>query len=154
MKITIEKNIDKRLDIYLTNYLDYSRNQIADIIDNALVLINGKKQKSSYKLKTNDVLEYDENEIEAFLNPDKELKPFEFKLDIKYEDDDLIVLNKPKGILTHPTKYEKEKTIANALIYHCGGNLANINSQRAGIVHRLDKNTAGLMIAVKNDKHG
>ena len=153
MKITIEKNIDKRLDIYLTNYLDYSRNQIADIIDNALVLINGKKQKSSYKLKTNDVLEYDENEIEAFLNPDKELKPFEFKLDIKYEDDDLIVLNKPKGILTHPTKYEKEKTIANALVYHCGGNLANINSQRAGIVHRLDKNTAGLMIAVKNDKY-
>ena len=104
MKITIEKNIDKRLDIYLTNYLDYSRNQIADIIDNALILVNGKKQKSSYKLKANDVLEYNESDLEAFLNPDKELKPFEFKLDIRYEDDNLIILNKPKGILTHPTK--------------------------------------------------
>lgn len=152
MKITIKENTQKRLDIYLTDYLDYSRNQISEIIDNVLVLVNNKKTKSSYKLRQNDILEFDENKIAVFFNENNPLKPYEFKLDIKYEDDDIIIINKPKNILTHPTKHENKKTIANALICHCGKNLARIDTQRPGIVHRLDKNTSGLMIAVKNDE--
>lgn len=152
MKIVIENDIVKRLDNYLSDYICCSRNKISAIIDEGLVLVNKKNTKSSYKLKKKDIVEFNLDKINSFLNSKKPLVPWEFKLDIRYEDDDIIILNKPKNILAHPTKFEKGKTLVNALFFHCGKNLANMDTLRAGIVHRLDKNTAGLMIIVKNDE--
>ena len=146
--------INKRLDIFLADYLNISRAKAVEILKEDIVLINGAKQKPSYKLKQNDKIEYNKEKLEKFLNPSKVLAPYDFKLNIIYEDSYLIVINKPKGILSHPTKYENLKSISNALINHCGReNLSDIGGMdRLGIVHRLDKNTAGLMIAAKNNK--
>lgn len=152
MEIIIDKNsIDKRLDSFLAETLPYSRNQIASVIEN--ILVNKKSQKVSYKLKLNDVIEFDEDEINNILNSEIELKPYEFKLDVIYEDDDLAVINKPKGIMCHPTKYEQNNTLANALVYRYGAdNLSDLSGKdRLGILHRLDKNTAGLMVIAKNN---
>ena len=152
MEIKIKpNNTDKRLDKFFD---DFSRSKISSAIEAGIIKVNNKNQKPSYKLKINDIVSYDEDDLNSFLNPSDELEPYNFKLDIKYEDDDIIIINKPKEILTHPTKFERLKTISNALIYHCGReNLADISGKdRLGIVHRLDKNTSGLMIAVKNNK--
>ena len=151
MKILINQNdINKRLDTLLKGF---SRSKTARAIEEGLIKVNKKNQKPSYKLRQGDIVEYDEAELNSFLNPSETLEPYEFELDIKYEDDDIILINKPKDILTHPTKYERLKTVSNALIYHCGrDNLSAIGGfDRLGIVHRLDKNTAGLMIAAKNN---
>lgn len=152
MEILINENINKRLDVFLKDCLNFSRNQITSLIENNFIFVNKKCQKPSYKLKQNDLIEYEEDKISDFLNPNTKLLPYEYNLDIKYEDDYIIVLNKPKELLTHPTKFENQKTLSNILLYHCKNNLANINSSRPGIVHRLDKNTSGLMIAVKKDE--
>lgn len=139
-----------RLDAALSESLKLSRNQIAKLIENGLILVNDKIQKPSYKLKKEDKIFYDINQIDDFFE-EKPLEPYEFKLDIKYEDNDVIVLNKPKNLLTHPTKYERNKTLCNALIFHTK-NLSDIDKNRPGIVHRLDKNTAGIMVVVKNNE--
>jgi len=148
---TNEVNINKRLD---TVFRDYPRSKISLAIEKGIIKVNQKIQKPSYKLKKEDIIFYDENELNSFLNPDDELSAYNFKLDIKYEDDDILIINKPKEILTHPTKYERIKTISNALVFHCGkDNLSDVSGRdRLGIVHRLDKNTAGLMVAAKNNK--
>lgn len=139
-----------RLDAALIEKLNLSRNQIAKLIEKGLILVNDKIQKPSYKLKNEDKISYDINEINDFFEI-KPLKPWDLKLDIKYEDDDVIVLNKPKNLLSHPTKYDREKTLCNALIFHTK-NLSNIDKTRPGIVHRLDKNTSGLMVVAKNNE--
>ena len=152
MEIKIdESNINKRLDKLFEGF---SRSKIALAIEEGIIRVNQKKQKPSYKLKKEDVISYDNNELDAFLNPSDELLGYDFKLDIKYEDDDILIINKPKDILTHPTKHERLKSISNALIFHCGkNNLSNLSGlDRLGIVHRLDKNTSGLMIAAKNNE--
>lgn len=153
IKIINEEDFKKRLDIFLTQYLQnkYPRAKIGSVVDFGLVFVNDKKQKSSYKLKLNDLIEFDEEKLFGFLNPDLTLKPWNFPLDILFEDDDVIVLNKPKEILTHPTKFEREKTLVNALLAH-GSELSDTGGkERQGIVHRLDKNTSGLMIIAKNN---
>lgn len=152
MEIPINQNdINKRLDTFFT---DYPRSKISSAITEGLIKVNNKAQKQSYKLKENDVISYDKKELDNFINPDFELQGWDFKLDIRYEDDDILIINKPKEVLTHPTKYENLKTISNALIFHCGkDNLSDVSGKdRLGIVHRLDKNTSGLMIAVKNNE--
>lgn len=149
-----ENNIKQRLDAFLVNYFEnkYSRSQITNAIEKEYFLINGKTQKASYKLKLNDEISYDETKLDIFLNPDLTLKPWEFKLDILFEDDDLIVLNKPKEMLCHPTKFEREHTLSNALLYHTNGKLSSVAGvDRLGILHRLDKNTSGLMLAAKTN---
>ena len=154
IKINNEEDFKKRLDLFITQYLNnkYPRAKISLYIDENDVLVNGKKQKSSYKLKINDLIEYNESELFDFLNPNLTLKPWKYDLDIKYEDEYLIVLNKPKEMLCHPTKYENQNTLTNALIYHCKDNLSDLSGKnRLGIIHRLDKNTAGLMLAAKNN---
>ena len=151
MEISITQNdINKRLDTF---FKDISRSKISLAIEKGIIKVNNKIQKASYKLKNNDIISYDKDELNLLINPSMDLEPYNFKLDIRYEDDDIIIINKPKEILTHPTKYERIKTISNALIYHCGReNLADASGiDRLGIVHRLDKNTSGLMIAVKNN---
>ena len=156
MKILISSNQDfkKRLDVFLLNYFEnkYSRAKISSLIENNLVLVNNKIQKSSYKLKENDEISFDIEFVNSFLNPDLSLKPWDFRLDIRYEDDDILIINKPKEMLTHPTKFDREHTLANALLYHCKDNLSDLfGEDRKGIVHRLDKNTSGLMICTKNN---
>jgi len=154
IKIINEEDFKKRLDIFLTQYLKnkYPRAKISSIVDCGLISVNDKKQKSSYKLKINDLIEFDETKLLDFLTPDLTLKAWDYKLDIKFEDDDVIVLNKPKEMLTHPTKFEREKTLVNALLNHTS-NLSDAGGKdRPGIVHRLDKNTAGLMIVAKNNQ--
>lgn len=154
-KIKIEeKNEKQRLDTFLTIYFEnkYKRNKLSQAIDEKYFLINGKNQKPSYKLKLNDEISYDENKLSSFLNPDLSLKPWKHELDILFEDDDLIVLNKPKEMLCHPTKFERQNTLSNALLYHTKGKLSDIGGlDRLGIVHRLDKNTSGIMLAAKTN---
>lgn len=154
IQIKNENYLKKRLDAFLVEYLEnkYPRAKITSYIDSGAILVNEKMQKPSYKLKINDIIKYDINHLNTFLNPDMTLKPWDYKLDIKYEDDDLLVINKPKEMLTHPTKFDREQTLCNALIHHCKDNLSSIDKERPGIVHRLDKNTAGLIIVAKNNE--
>ena len=141
---------NQRLDVFLSNYLKISRKLALSAIDNALVLVDNMSKKPSYKLKGDEIVEYD---LKIFEEKELVIKPWNVELDIKYEDDFLIVLNKPKNMLTHPSAYECENTLVNALLYHCGDKLSNSpEPNRRGIVHRLDKNTAGLMLAAKTDE--
>lgn len=154
IKIEDEKDIKQRIDNFLVKYFEnkYPRNKITNFIEKQGILINNNFQKTSYKLKFNDIIDFDLDKFENFINPSLELVPYEFKLDAVYEDDDVIVVNKPKNMLTHPTKFDKERTLANALIHHCKTNLSNIAGlDRLGIVHRLDKNTAGLIVCAKTN---
>ena len=150
-----ENNFKKRLDVFLVEHFEnkYPRAKLTNAIEKEYFLINKKAQKASYKLKLNDLISWDEIILDEFLNPDLTLKPWEYKLDILFEDDDLIVLNKPKEMLCHPTKFERDYTLSNALLFHTKGKLSNLaGDDRLGIVHRLDKNTSGLMLAAKNNE--
>ena len=139
---------DKRLDVYLSDVLEgFSRSYIQNLIKKGCVRINEKEQKASYKLKISDTVEVDIPEAQPL-----ELKAQNIPLDIRYEDDNMLVVNKPSGMLTHPTSVQKEDTLVNALLYYCKDNLSGINGiMRPGILHRLDKNTSGLLMIAKND---
>ena len=148
---TIKANKDVanlRLDKALTLLLeDVSRSKIQSHLENGLVLVNGKPGKASYKLSEGDVIE-----IEEFKSEASDLNPENIPLDIVYEDDDVIVVNKPKGLVVHPGAGNEEHTLANALKFH-SENLSALNGEfRPGIVHRIDKDTAGLLIVAKNDQ--
>ena len=136
-----------RLDKALTLLLeDVSRSKIQSHLENGLILVNGKVGKASYKLS-----EGDEITVEDFPNEVSDLNPEDIPLDIVYEDNDLIVVNKPKGLVVHPGAGNEEHTLANALKFH-SENLSSLNGEfRPGIVHRIDKDTAGLLIVAKND---
>lgn len=147
--------INKRFDVFLTDYFDgkYPRNRLSLAIEDGIFQINQKKVKPSYKIKQKDEISFEDSKLNDFLNQNKELVPWEYKLDIIWEDDDVIVLNKPKEMLCHPTKFENEHTLSNALLYHTKGKLSDIGGKdRQGIVHRLDKNTSGIMLAAKNNE--
>lgn len=150
-KILIVTNefIGERLDRFIcNNFKDLSRTLIQRLIDDNLVFVNNKPTKPGYKLKGNDVV--------LLTLPDlKEIKvvPENIPLDIVFEDKDLIVVNKPQGMVTHPANGIYNGTLVNALLYHCRNSLSGINGVlRPGIVHRLDKETSGLIISCKNDK--
>lgn len=148
-KITLSpKDSALRLDIFLCDFLKISRKNATKAIEEGFVLVDKKIKKPSYKLKGEEIIEYNPE----FLLHKEEILPEDIELDIKYEDDDLLVINKPKGMLTHPSAYQRENTLVNALLYHCKGKLSDSdNPLRQGIVHRLDKDTAGLMLAAKTD---
>lgn len=148
--LNIEKsNINKRLDLVVSKSIsELSRTLVKQLIDENLILVNNKTVKPSYKLKTNDKIFISLPEL-------KNLKIEEEKidLDVVFEDKDLIVINKPQGMVTHPASGIYKGTLVNALLYHCKDSLSGINGVlRPGIVHRLDKDTSGLIIACKNDK--
>ena len=148
-KILISKNnTNQRLDKLLSELLnDVSRSEIQKYIADGYVLINGKETKSSYKVRENDELL-----IKDFPKATYDLEAEDIPLDIVYEDDDIIVINKPKGLVVHPGAGNKSGTMANALKFH-SDSLSDINGDfRPGIVHRLDKDTAGLLVIAKNDK--
>ncbi len=138
-----------RLDTFLSsNEIFSSRSQVQNIIKKSQVFVNGKNEKGSYKIKNDD-------EITVLLSDDFSviIEPEDIKLDIVYEDENMIVVNKPKGMLTHPTAKETTGTLVNALLYKYGyEELSDINGvMRPGIVHRLDRNTSGLIMVVKNN---
>lgn len=138
-----------RIDKYLAdNVPDVTRSSIVNLIESGSVIVSGKTVAKNYKLRAGDEIEItipDPVEYEA--------KAENIPLDIVYEDSDLLVVNKPKGMVVHPAAGNYEGTLVNALLYHCKDELSGINGvMRPGIVHRIDKNTSGLLIVAKNDK--
>lgn len=138
------ERIDKLLSFIFPNT---SRSYIQKAIELGNVLVNGTAVSKNYKLKLEDKVEY------TPLEPIKlSVEPQNIPLDIVYEDEDLLIVNKPKGMVVHPAPGNYENTLVNALMYHCGDSLSGINGVlRPGIVHRIDKNTSGLLIVAKND---
>ena len=133
-----------RIDKYLSLKTGYSRNKVQKLIDSSLVLVNDKVIFNNYKVEINDVIKI----LEIPRDPLSNLKPSDIELDIVYEDDDLLVINKKSGMVVHPAPGNYEDTLVNALI---GKYELSNNSFRPGIVHRLDKDTSGLMLVAKND---
>ena len=141
-------NSGERIDRFLAqNAGELTRSAVQKLIDDGLVLCNGQTVAKNYKLRENDVLTVDIPEPAEL-----DVKPQDIPLEIVYEDNDLLVVNKPKGMVVHPAAGNPDGTLVNALLYHCKGRLSSINGViRPGIVHRIDKNTSGLLIVAKND---
>ena len=137
-----------RIDRYLADHLDgQSRNSIQKLIEEGLVLVNGNACRASYKLQEKDRIFV--SVPDAVLT---ELRPERIPLDILYEDDQLLIVNKPKGMVVHPAPGHSTGTLVNAIMYHCGKELSGINGEiRPGIVHRIDMNTTGSLIVCKTD---
>ena len=132
--------------MFLTENTDFSRSFIKTMNDEGRILINGKQEKAGFKLRNGDEVSVDEKEMETI-----DVSPENIPLNIVYEDDDLLVINKQVGLVVHPCSTTKSHTLVNALMYHIK-NLSSINGvMRPGIVHRLDKDTGGLMLVAKND---
>ena len=149
MKIIVDDLCEeKRLDSYLADYLkDFSRSNLANEIKKGSILINSKETKPSYTIKSGDVIEI------SIQNTVLKIEPENLPLDIVYEDENMAVINKPSGMLTHPTTIETSGTLVNALLYKFGENLSDVNGEfRRGIIHRLDRNTSGLLMIAKNNK--
>lgn len=136
-----------RLDMFIAAVCDVSRSRAVSLIEGGNVLVNGKACAKNTKLKQGD-------EVAATLPDPEEYKaePQNIPLDIIFEDKDVLVVNKPKGMVVHPAAGNYEGTLVNAVMYHCGDSLSGINGvMRPGIVHRIDKNTSGLLMIAKND---
>lgn len=149
MKLIIDELTDNiRIDAYLADYMqDFSRSKIQSEIKKGSVLVNSKTVKPSYSVKEGDeiIVEIPENVIK--------IEPENIPLNIIWEDENMLVVNKPSGMLTHPTTIETTGTLVNALMYKYGENLSDVNGEfRRGILHRLDRNTSGLLMIAKNNK--
>ncbi len=145
MTITSDKE-NVRIDVFLTDNTEFSRNKISQVIKKGEVLVNNKKVSASYKVKIGDVINYNEPAPDII-----DLEPEKMDLDIVYEDDYLVIINKPSGLVVHPAVGNYSHTLVNGLLYHFN-KISNKKSIRPGIVHRLDKDTSGLMIVAKDDK--
>ncbi len=147
LKFTITEDggrLDKTLAVLMP---DMTRSYLQKIIEQGLVSVNGKPADKKTKVFSGDIVE-----AEIPDNEKLELEPENIPLDIAYEDDDLLVVNKPKGMVVHPAAGHYSGTLVNALLYHCGDSLSGINGvERPGIVHRIDMMTSGLLIVAKND---
>lgn len=143
------QNESCRLDKYIAEKnSNYSRAIIQKMIIDEKVLVNGKKTKNSYKVTTGDVITIEDSEPKE----DFKLKPQKISLDVIYEDDDIIIINKEKGMVVHPGNGNPDGTLANAILERCKDSLSGIGGVvRPGIVHRIDKDTSGLVIVAKND---
>ena len=138
----------ERLDSYLAKELkEFSRTYIHKLIKEELVLVNGKQAKPRYMVKEGDFIQ-----IELPLPKKIELIPEKIPLDIIYEDEDIVVVNKPKDMIVHPTSKNYSKTLVNALLYYIDKLSSGTNHLRPGIIHRLDKDTSGLLMVAKNDE--
>lgn len=147
INITFDDGESRRLDVFLAEKTEITRSYAATLIGEKRVLVNGKKSAKNTKLKNGDVVDItipDPQEYTAM--------PENIPLDIVYEDDDLLVVNKPKDMVVHPAAGNYSGTLVNAVLYHCGDSLSGINGvMRPGILHRIDKNTSGLLLVAKND---
>jgi len=138
----------QRIDKYIAEKQELSRVTVQRLIEEGNILVNGKKAKPSYAVQVGD-----EVIIQMPEAKETDLKPQDIPLDIIYEDSDIIVVNKAKGMVVHPAVGNPDGTLVNAIMAHCKGNLSGIGGElRPGIVHRLDKDTSGLLIIAKNDK--
>ncbi|NCC87399.1 MAG: RluA family pseudouridine synthase, partial [Clostridia bacterium] len=138
------ERIDKAMVIHIDSI---SRSSVQKLIEQNAITVNGKKVNKKYKVKTGD-------EIEVNVPEPQELNVLaqDIPLDIRFDDDDLLVVNKAKGMVVHPAAGNLDNTLVNALLFHCKGSLSGINGViRPGIVHRIDKDTSGLLIVAKND---
>ena len=139
----------KRIDSYLSNKDDeISRVAVQRLIKNDKILVNGKSTKASYKVQKNDSIKVEEEKPKEI-----SLKPQDIPVEIIYEDKDIIVINKPKGMVVHPANGNPDGTLVNSLMSICKDSLSGIGGEiRPGIVHRLDKDTSGVIVVAKNDK--
>ncbi len=144
-----ENDENIRLDAYLAGILpDFSRSKVQSFIKSSAVLVNNTARKPSYQLKEGDRIEINIPEESSL-----KIEPQNIPIDVVYEDENMLVVNKPSCMLTHPTVQERENTLVNALLYKYGDNLSDINGEfRRGILHRLDRNTSGLLMIAKNNK--
>ncbi len=135
-----------RIDKYLSEHTDLTRSRIQQLIEQGQVVVDGKKTKSNYKLAGTETICVDYEDLSEL-----DVEAQNIPLDIRYEDSDVIVINKPRGMVVHPANGNQRDTLVNALLYHCQ-DLSGINGVlRPGIVHRIDKDTTGLLIVAKND---
>lgn len=143
-----ESDVKKRLDKFvLEKNSDITRSYIKSLIEEGNITVNGKIEKSGYSLKRSDI-------VKVNITKDEEvnIEPQDIPLDIMYEDDDIIIVNKPKGMVVHPAVGNFSGTLVNALMYSHKNNLSGINGKiRPGIVHRIDKDTSGILVVAKND---
>ena len=146
--IITEENAKKRLDVYVSCTFGVTRSNAQGLIDKGLVTVNGRVESKNYKLRVGDDV-YVETEEPLMLDAEPENIP----LDIVFEDEHIVVINKPSGMVVHPAVGNESGTLVNALLYHCGTSLSGINGViRPGIVHRIDKDTSGLLVVAKNDE--
>ncbi len=143
------ENIGERIDKTLSELLtEMSRSALQKLVSEGCVLVNGKAVSKNYKMKNGDIVIVDIPEPEEL-----KAEPQDIPIDIVYEDDSLLVVNKPQGMVVHPAAGNPDGTLVNALMYHCKGRLSSINGViRPGIVHRIDKFTSGLLMVAKTDK--
>lgn len=138
---------DVRIDKYIADNTDYSRNLILNLIKNGDILVNDSKIKPSYKVKQGDKITINNVKIDT-----EDITPWDYPLDIVFEDDDIIIINKPSGMVVHPGNGNKDHTLVNALKSYTD-KLSDINGvERLGIVHRIDKDTSGLIMIAKTNK--
>ena len=137
-----------RIDRFISDSnVELTRSAVQGLIEKGMILVNGGSISKNYKLREGDSIEVEIPEPEPM-----DALPEDIPLEIVYEDNDLLVVNKPKGMVVHPAHGNHNGTLVNALLYHCGESLSGINGViRPGIVHRIDKNTSGLLIVAKND---
>lgn len=143
-----ENQIGIRIDVFVSECCEVTRNAAQKLVENENVSVSGKAVAKNYKLRAGDI-------VDVTIPPPQELEavPQNIPIDIVYEDDCLLVVNKPKGMVVHPAAGNPDGTLVNALMYHCAGRLSSINGViRPGIVHRIDKNTSGLLMVAKTDE--
>ena len=137
----------KRLDVFLSERAGFTRSAAQKLLENGCVAVNGKIAAKNYKIKETDEVRVEMPEPRVV-----NAEPQNIPLDIVYEDADIVVVNKPRGMVVHPAAGNWDGTLVNALMYHCGDSLSGINGEhRPGIVHRIDKDTSGLLVVAKND---
>lgn len=149
MKIIISENdAGKRLDAFLAEKMeDMTRSRIQKLIEKECITVNSFSAKSNCRIKEGDIVDVVVPEAE-----DCRIEAEDIPLDVVYEDEDMLVVNKPQGMVVHPAAGNHSGTLVNALMAHCGGNLSGINGEiRPGILHRIDKDTSGLLMVAKND---
>ena len=144
--IVLENEENIRIDNYIASKTDISRSKIQDLIKQEKIFVNDKPTRNSYKTKFNDVISIE------YVKEENHLKPEKMDLDVVYEDADILVINKPNGLVVHPAPGNYEHTLANGLSYY-SKNLSDVNGEfRPGIVHRIDAYTTGLLVVAKNNK--
>ncbi len=147
ISVVFDDGENRRLDVFVSVSAQITRSNASKIISDGQVRVNGQVRDKNYKLKSGD-------RVDINILPPKEytVTAENIPIDIVYEDDDLLVVNKPKGMVVHPASGNYSGTLVNAIMYHCGDTLSGINGvMRPGILHRIDKNTSGLLIVAKND---